>query len=83
MIACDRLSTALIAREYRMRVGPITADGAGPVPVGIGRRHQAEMLQIRGRMFGANNNREAAAADVIVQQLHQSGLLFNHPEQRP
>ena len=65
-----------------MRVGPMTPDRARGVAVDRRRRDQAERAEIRGRVLGADDDRQAGAVDVLVEQVHQALFLFHHLQQR-
>ena len=43
------LSTIEIAREYFIRVGPMTPTRAAAVAVGVGGGHEADLAQVRAR----------------------------------
>ena len=65
-----------------MRVGPITP--TVPMP---GRRRRSTATRLNDRRFGsemlgADHDRQPGAVDVLVQQLHEPLLLFDHLQQR-
>ncbi len=68
---------------------PDDADGAHALAVAIRRRDDTERLQIRRRMLGPDDDRQAEVIegyadrpDAFAQQRHEAMLLFDHANQR-